>query len=153
MPSFSYALGNSRISVVCEKGPKTKVSQPPEVHAYWKEHLFPLMHNENKEHLWVLALNNHNRITAWELNSLGGIASTVADIRTIFQFLLINGATAFLLIHNHPTGDLTPSMEDLKMTRDIIAGGKLLNICFQDHLIVSPDAFYSLRQAGLVSCD
>ena len=123
MPSFSYALGNSRISVVCEKGPKTKVSQPPEVHAYWKEHLFPLMHNENKEHLWVLALNNHNRITAWELNSLGGIASTVADIRTIFQFLLINGATAFL------------------------------NICFQDHLIVSPDAFYSLRQAGLVSCD
>jgi DNA repair protein RadC len=90
---------------------------------------------------------------AWDLSSLGGINSTVADCRTIFQFLLINGATCFILIHNHPTGELTPSMEDLKMTRDIIAGGKLINLRFHDHLIVSPDAFYSLRQAGLVSVD
>lgn len=153
MPKFSYALGNSKISVVCEKGPKTKVAQPNEVYAYWQEHVYPAMHNENKEHLWVFATNNQNRIIAWELNSLGGINSTVADIRTIFQFLLVSGAASFFIIHNHPSGELTPSIEDLRITREIVSASKLLNLRFIDHLVVTPTQFYSMRQTGVVNFD
>jgi DNA repair protein RadC len=96
----------------------------------------------------VIALNAKNRVIEKHLVSLGTVSSTLVHPRECFRALIQSGASATILAHNHPSGDPTPSSEDIKITRQLISAGEIMGIKVLDHVIVG-DTALSLREAGL----
>lgn len=106
---------------------------------------------EHKESVWALYLNTANRVLACLLVSEGGISSTMIDPRIVFQCALKLNATAFILCHNHPSGNVEPSNADINMTRKIQVGGEILEIQLIDHLIITSDGQYtSMADRGII---
>jgi len=104
---------------------------------------------EIKEQFFVLLCNNSNLVLGHFKVGEGGINSTLADLRLIFAGALASLSTAIVLAHNHPSGNLTPSDADLKLTRRIKEAGVLLEIKVLDHIILSPNkAYYSFADEG-----
>lgn len=81
---------------------------------------------------------------------IGGTTGCVADPKIIFAIALKSNASGIALAHNHPSGNLCPSQQDIELTRKLAAAGKLLDIQVLDHLIVSSDGYYSFTQEGLM---
>ena len=79
---------------------------------------------------------------------MGGICGTVADIRLILQTALLCNATAMILAHNHPSGQLNPSNEDIKLTKQIKEAARLMDMRVVDHLIITADSYYSFAEEG-----
>ena len=98
----------------------------------------------------MLLLNRANNSLGWVKISEGGIAGTVMDIRIILQHALLAHASSIILAHNHPSGNLKPSEQDLRITKIIKEGSKLLDIQLVDHLIITESAFYSFADDGYV---
>ncbi|HEU4789337.1 MAG TPA: JAB domain-containing protein [Flavobacterium sp.] len=100
------------------------------------------------EQFKILLLNNSNRVLGlYELSS-GGITGTVVDLRLIFGAALKANATALIMAHNHPSGKLIASEADHSITQKVKAAGKLLDIAVLDHLIVTPENYYSFADDG-----
>lgn len=100
------------------------------------------------EQFKVLFLNNANRaLGIYEISS-GGITGTVVDLRLIFSAALKANATALIIIHNHPSGQLKASEADKQITRKINEAGKLLDISLLDSLIITPEHYYSFADDG-----
>jgi DNA repair protein RadC len=119
--------------------------------------LYPIVKNcfdldqiEWTESMVVIALNRANCLLNFYKLSQGGITGTVADPRVIFQFALLTNATTLIIAHNHPSGNLRPSVSDEELTAKIVAAGKLLDIKVLDHLIISKDSYYSFAEEGLI---
>jgi DNA repair protein RadC len=110
----------------------------------------PLLTDLHHEEFWVLLLNRANEVVDREQISTGGMAGTVVDIKIIFKTVIDKRATAFVAIHNHPSGNLDPSDADRKLTRQLQQGGLLLDLPLVDHLIVSEKGYYSFADAGLL---
>ena len=102
------------------------------------------------EEFKVAFLNNANRCLGILKVSQGGIASTLVDNRLIFGPALKSGACRIVLCHNHPSGKTDPSNADLKLTKKIIAAGKLLDIEVLDHIILTEDNHLSFSRDGLI---
>ena len=102
----------------------------------------------NVEEFWVAFLNRSNKIIGLKSISRGGIHGTVVDSRVIFKKELDMMASAIILFHNHPSGNLKPSAQDDTITKQIKDAGKLLDILILDHLIVSDKSFYSYADQG-----
>ncbi len=102
------------------------------------------------EEFWVIYLNQANTLLAVENISKGGMTSTVVDLKLIFNNALLNNATAIILAHNHPSGNLRPSQEDKHITENIYKASKLLQITLLDHLIVSDKQYLSMADEGLI---
>ena len=102
------------------------------------------------EEFKIILLNRRNRVIGVVPISRGGLAGTVADPKLIFAAALKSCASAIILAHNHPSGELDPSIEDSKLTQKIKDGGKLLDIQILDHLIITSDRFYSFADEGLM---
>lgn len=100
------------------------------------------------ECFYILILNRANEAIGVKQISQGGVSGTVADPKVIFQSALKANASAIILSHNHPSGNLTPSSEDLKLTKKLKEGGKLLDISILDHIIYSTEGYYSLADEG-----
>lgn len=100
----------------------------------------------HREEMYAIAINQNNRMISSYHISTGGINSTVCDIRVLLQFLLLQNATACILVHNHPSGNTRPSEQDLKLTRTIIDSFKPFDIKFLDHLIFTESAYYSMAE-------
>lgn len=99
----------------------------------------------------ILLLDRSNRAMGMCPISKGGINGTVVDLRLVFASALKARASAIILSHNHPSGNLTPSYSDIKLTERFEKVGKLLQIEVLDHLILSPhDAYYSFADEGMV---
>ena len=104
----------------------------------------------------VFDLNTRNHIIDRRLVSLGILDGSLVHPREVFRGALLNNAAAIVVAHNHPSGDPTPSAEDLRVTRQLVEAGRILGIKLLDHVVigrVSPDrskAHCSLREAGLV---
>lgn len=109
--------------------------------------LQPMMADLTMEEFWVIFLNSSNKVISIEKISNGGIAQTLVDKRIIFKKALEKMATAIIVAHNHPSGNLKPSESDLSLTQSIKDAGKLLNITLLDHLILSQTAYYSFADA------
>ncbi|MFZ4767264.1 MAG: RadC family protein [Roseimicrobium sp.] len=128
------------------------MSQPEQVFDY----LGLEMQAMQREELHVLLLNTRLCLTHHERLYRGGIAETVAVARDVFQHTLMHSAFGFLVVHNHPSGDPTPSDADRRFTRRLKEGADLLSVHFVDHVIIghpSPDRplpFFSFRAAGLI---
>lgn len=96
----------------------------------------------DQEHFVVLCLNNHNRITGYKVIASGGQNQTTVDAKMIYRFALLFGAAAIIVAHNHPSGDPTPSSDDLTITRQLKLAADTLAITFFDHIILEPAGHY-----------
>ncbi len=112
--------------------------------------LYPVFADLNHEEFWVLLLNRGNFIMGKHLISKGGQAGTVADPKVIFKLALEENAASIVLAHNHPSGNLKPSNDDIKLTKQMVAAGKMMNLFVVDHLIVADKLFYSFADEGLM---
>lgn len=108
------------------------------------------MAHEKKEHFRLLFLNKKNELIADEVQQSGTVDHTPAYPREIMKRALEVGATAIILVHNHPSGDPTPSKPDIEMTQAIIEAGKPFSIVIHDHIIVSRTGTSSMRNLGLI---
>ena len=112
------------------------------------EIFYSLMGDLPYEEFWLLLLNRANRVIKKVKISEGGISGTVVDPKKIFQICLEQHATSILLGHNHPSGTVTPSEADNKITKKIKDCGLLLDVAVLDHIIVGDDRFYSFADEG-----
>jgi DNA repair protein RadC len=87
---------------------------------------------------------------AKELVSKGGLSGTVADPKIIFHMALQHQASALIMVHNHPSGNLKPSREDLVLTKKIADAGRMLDINVLDHLIITDSGYFSFGDEGLL---
>ncbi len=101
-----------------------------------------------KEHFVALYLNARNELIHKETISIGTLTRSLVHPREVFAPALLHSAASILVAHNHPSGDTTPSDDDLLITKRILEAGNLLGISLYDHLIVTKDSYYSLREHG-----
>jgi DNA repair protein RadC len=111
----------------------------------------PVMAHLEKESLRVLLLNTRNEVIKMVEVSRGLVNSTVAHPREIFQPAIQALATGIILMHNHPSQDVTPSAADKQLTQKVAAAGELIDIPLLDHLILARDSYYSFQGEGLLS--
>lgn len=108
------------------------------------------MAHETKEHFRILFLNKKNELIADEIQQSGTVDHTPAYPREIMKRALEVGATALILVHNHPSGDHTPSEADVDMTYAIKAAAEPFHIVIHDHLVVSRNGVNSFKSMGLI---
>lgn len=109
-----------------------------------------------QESFHVLALNAKNNLINRYMVSVGIVDASLVHPREVFRQAIIENASTVVVTHNHPSGDPTPSAEDIRITRQLIDAGKLLAITVQDHVIIGQESdlgrgFLSMRESGL--CD
>ena len=97
----------------------------------------------------LIALNAKNRVIEKCIVSLGTVSSALVHPREVFRALIQASASSTILVHNHPSGDPTPSAEDIKITRQLVSAGEIMGIKVLDHVIIG-DSSLSLRESGLV---
>lgn len=110
--------------------------------------LLPLFEDLKHEEFWVLLLNRANKVVRKEKVSAGGVAGTVVDNKMIMKLAIDTLASGIVLAHNHPSGNLKPSQQDVAVTRQIKQAGQLLDINLVDHLIVTDHGYYSFADEG-----
>ena len=102
-----------------------------------------------KEELWVMVLDRRNRVLDKVMVYRGSVSSSQIRIAEILRESIIRNASAFIVIHNHPTGDPTPSPDDVAVTRAINQAAKLMDLQCLDHIIIGHDKWVSLKERGL----
>lgn len=109
----------------------------------------------DREVLCVVNLNSRLKPINFNIVSVGTVNQSLADISNIFKSCLLSNASGLLLMHNHPSGDPTPSQEDIALTKRVIAAGKLMGVSCLDHIIVGGQngATYSMREEKIVDFD
>lgn len=120
-----------------------KIEGPEDVARYAS----PLLRFEQKEHFLVLLLDVRNRVLAMPTISVGSLTASVAHPREIFREAIRYSAANMILIHNHPSGDPTPSREDVQLTKRMMKAGEIMGIPVLDHVIIAGDGFMSLKEA------
>ena len=105
---------------------------------------------EYRETLKMILLNRSNQVIGVHQVSEGGISGTVVDIRIIMQCALLTNCTGIILAHNHPSGNLQTSKEDDNLTVKVTNACKLLDIHLLDHLIVTPEGYFSYADEGRI---
>jgi len=99
----------------------------------------------NREHFLALFLNARNVVIHQETISIGSLNANIVHPREVFRPAIRRSAAAVILVHNHPSGDITPSQEDLNLTSRLVEAGRLLGIEVLDHLIISENRYLSFR--------
>ncbi len=102
------------------------------------------MKSLTKEHLRGLYLNSHHKVIRSEIISIGTVNSNLIHPREVFRPALEANAAALILAHNHPSGELAPSSEDIEITQRIVEAGKLIGISVLDHIIITAQGYLSL---------
>lgn len=108
----------------------------------------PILCDLSQEEFWILLLNQSNKVIDKVRISTGGIDGTYADVRLILREAILQRATGMVLIHNHPSGNPTPSAGDKRVTTAVSKGAQTMNIRLSDHIIVCDGAYYSFADEG-----
>lgn len=106
--------------------------------------------DRDREHFWVVGLSQNNTILFIELIGLGTVKAVLVEPMEVYSFALQKRAVKIMLVHNHPSGNLTPSKEDKDITDQMIQVGKLLQTPVIDHLIISEETYFSFEDTGLL---
>lgn len=122
-----------------------RITSPKEVHALVRD-----LATAKKEHLLGLYLDSQNHLLARETISIGSLNTTRTHPREILHPAITHLALGFILVHNHPSGTLVPSADDVEFTRAIARAGDLMGIPLYDHVIVSREGFVSLKEKGML---
>lgn len=110
----------------------------------------PYFHSMKYEECWVLFLSTSNRVVERYRVSQGGVAATVVDHRLIIKRALELLSTQMIMVHNHPSGAVDPSVEDIQLTRKVKEAAALFDIALVDHIIVSNSNYYSFLSRGVL---
>lgn len=110
----------------------------------------PLISDLNHEEFWVLLCNRSNAVLRKELISKGGMNTTVVDPKIVFRAALDYGASGIILCHNHPSGGVKPSQNDISLTKRLRDGANILEIALLDHIIVGAKTYFSFADDGLL---
>src|SRR5690606_9747932 len=102
------------------------------------------------ESVFVIYLNQSNQPLGWRKISQGGVSSSIVDVRMVLMPAVHCLASSFIICHNHPSGSMTPSREDRRITDQLKEAGKLLGINILDHVIISENSYYSFADEGLI---
>lgn len=105
---------------------------------------------EHVEHFYIICCNNAARCLGSKLISMGGVNQTVVDVKVVLQTALLCNATSIVLSHNHPSGNVTPSDHDKRITKQIIQASNTMGILVVDHIIMSADGYYSFADEGIL---
>ena len=108
----------------------------------------PLLCDLPTEEFWVLLLNQATKVIDKVRISRGGIDQTTADVRTILREALLKRATQIALVHNHPSGNIRPSNEDIRLTQAVQRAATTMNIHLIDHLVITDGGYYSFNDEG-----
>jgi DNA repair protein RadC len=116
--------------------------------------IFPLLKekiiNFHKEYFIVVSLDNRNKVISIDTVSIGTLSSSLIHPRETFEAAIKNHAAAIIICHNHPSGELKPSEDDLIVTQNLVKAGRLLGIEVSDHLIIAKDGHYSFKEKKLI---
>lgn len=122
---------------------------PEKAAAYWRLHVIANPYfNPECECFVVLLVNTRRRVKGHQLVTLGTMDTLLVHPREVFRLAVVANAAAIVLMHNHPSGEPSPSEADIKVTRDLIRAGQLLKIDVLDHVIVGNPNHCSLRELG-----
>ncbi len=137
-------LGRRRKEKVSVK--KDKITTSRDVFEIMKPVLLDLPHEE----FWLLMLNRANHVVKKQLMSKGGVAGTIVDVKIIFKTAVDNYASSIIVCHNHPSGNITPSEADVKLTQAVKNAGTIMEIPLLDHLIITENNYYSFGDEGMI---
>lgn len=106
---------------------------------------------EYREEFKIIMLTRKNQPIGYVTIGVGGQAGVVADPKIIFSHALLAGSASIILAHNHPSGNLNPSQQDLQLTKKVVQAGLFLDIPVLDHVIITEDSYYSFADAGILN--
>jgi len=146
---MNYATALVQLPLVRETGRKELIRTPADM-----ARLCADVRGLAQESFHVIMLNAKNRVVNRHMVSLGIADASLVHPREVFRQAIVDNATAIVLLHNHPSGDPTPSAEDVRITRQLIEVGKVVDIKVLDHVIMGQESenqpgFLSLRESGL----
>ncbi|MFN8348877.1 MAG: DNA repair protein RadC [Spirosomataceae bacterium] len=144
--SIAAALELGRRRKESEPVRRPRISSSRDAYEQIQPYLLDLPHEE----FWLLLLNRANEVIRPVQISQGGVSGTVADPKIIFKVAIEHLASAVILVHNHPSGNLRPSEADKELTRRLLAAGKMLEIPILDHLIFTDKNYLSFADEGLL---
>lgn len=144
--SVAATLEIGRRKASQETPEKTSISSARDSYNVFSQHLSDL----RTEEFWAIFLNQKNQIVYKTQISKGGISGTLVDVRVLFRIALEHFATSIIVAHNHPSGSLKPSLEDIQITKNIKNAGEILNVTLLDHLIIGDNSFFSFAEEGLL---
>lgn len=110
--------------------------------------IYPVMADLPHEEFWLILLNRANEVITKNNLSKGGVSGTVVDAKIIFKMATEHLASAIILVHNHPSGNLRPSQADISLTNKLKEAGNILEIPVLDHLIIGNGKYYSFKDEG-----
>lgn len=126
-----------------------KIAKSNDAYSYlkkvWSNHI------NYKEEFYLICLNRANKVLGYSVISVGGISGCVVDPRIIFQTALKANASSIIIAHNHPSGNLKPSDQDIIITKNIIKAGEILQQPLLDHLIITNEGFFSFADEGYLT--
>jgi len=122
------------------------IKSPRDIFSLLKEKI----NNFNKEHFIVTSLDSRNKVIGIDVISIGTLNSSLIHPRETFEIAIKNHAAGIIICHNHPSGELKPSEDDLIVTNNLIKSGKLLGIEIADHLIISKKNYFSFKEKKII---
>jgi DNA repair protein RadC len=129
------------MKIIREEKREIKISDAEQVRKYLKE-----FQEEDREHFIVLGLDTKNKILYREVVTIGILDACIIHPREVFKKAVMMSCSKIILAHNHPSGDPTPSQEDLDITKKIMEAGEILDIKVLDHVIIGKDKYWSYSE-------
>jgi len=122
------------------------IKQPKDLYPLLKERVV----NFHKEYFMVVSLDNRNKVVSIDTVSIGTLNSSLIHPRETFEVAIRNHAALIIICHNHPSGELKPSEDDLVITQNLVKAGELLGIEVADHLIITKDGLFSFKEEKII---
>lgn len=122
------------------------VTSPSQINEMLMEHMRYL----DREHFNIVLLNAKNKVIGVSNVSIGSLSASIVHPREVFKPAILAGAASIILSHKHPSGDPSPSQEDLEVTRRLNDAGNIMGIAVRDHVIIGDGCFFSFREKGLL---
>ncbi len=125
---------------------QVKLHSPESIFLFLKDDL----EMKTQEHFVALYLNTKGELVKKETLFIGSLNSSLIHPRELFKHAVINSAATIIVAHNHPSGDPTPSKQDIDITRILYKNGKMMDIELLDHIIIGKDRYYSFKEKGII---
>lgn len=125
---------------------ESKVSSPTNVYEVSKKYLGEV----DREHLILLVLDNKNAINSISTIAIGSLNTAIIHPREVYKTAILCNGASIIIVHNHPSGDTTPSKEDILITKRLQESGKILGIDLIDHVIIGDNTYTSLKEKGFI---
>lgn len=144
--SVAAAVEIGKRMAAADRADKPVVRSPQDV----ADIMMPRLRYEKKEKFVVLLLSTKNHVLASPVISVGTLNASLVHPREVFREAITNNAASVILVHNHPSGDPAPSVEDIALTEKMAEAGCLLDISVRDHIIIGDGKYVSLKETGIL---